>query len=131
MSLLNQDFGGGRHSSIKSNSQLGGNVVLRASTIKCGAAGDSAHDLDDSLNNRVSNPSESSHRQQMQKMVNLFQEVPPREEEDHSSGHFMIHGSGSSGQTDNRPSTGGFKKASTLKTSPNYGYANNENEQTL
>ena len=110
-------------------------MVVRASTIKYGGvAGDSVHDLDDSLNNRVSNPSESSHRQQMQKIVNLFQEVPPREEEDHSSGHFMIHGSGSSGKTENRPSTGGFKKASAssaIKSSPNYGYANNENDQTL
>ena len=110
-------------------------MVVRASTIKYGgAAGDSAHDLDDSLNNRVSNPSESSHRQHMQKVVNLFQEVPPREEEDHSSGHFMIHGSGSSGKTDNRPSTGGFKKASTssaIKSAPNYGYANNDSDQTL
>jgi hypothetical protein len=111
--------------------------MLRASTIKYGGAGDSAQDLDDSLNNRVSNPSESSHRQHAQKIVNdlnLFQEVPPREEEDRSSGHFVMHGSGSSGKTDNRPSTGGFKKASAssaIKSSPNYGYANNENDQTL
>lgn len=85
-------------------------------------------DFDDSINMRLSNPSESSNRQAAQQYIQLFKQASEKNE-DKKSGYFQIDSSpkeprveeGSSGKKDkdSGKSTGGFDK--TFKPVPNYG----------